>query len=109
MNNKALSQSEQDSLLIFVKRLGYGYVENSVTSGGIACWINGEYVIYNPFRDAGQAFSLLVDVVVDDPFAEAQISFGDNQLCIDLCYTNCCWFNRLRTTADAVGNLSTDL
>lgn len=86
MNNKALSQSEQDSLLIFVKRLGYGYVENSVTFGGIACWINGEYVIYNPFRDAGQAFSLLVDVVVDDPFAEAQISFGDNQFCLDLSY-----------------------
>ena len=44
-------------------------------------------MIYNPFRDIGQAFSLLVDVVVvDDPFAEAEITFGDNQLCIDLCY-----------------------
>ena len=25
--------------------------------------------------------------IADDPFAEAEITFGDNQLCIDLCYT----------------------
>lgn len=87
MINKALSQSEQDSLLIFVKRGGYDCVDGSVTPVGVACCINGEHVIYNPFRDVGQAFSLLVDVVVDDPFAEAEITFGDNQFCLDLCYT----------------------
>lgn len=87
MISKALSQSEQDTLLIFVNRMGYGYNEGSVTTDGVVCYINGERVIYNPFRDVGQAFSLLVDVVVDDPFAEAEITFGDNQFCLDLCYT----------------------
>lgn len=86
MISKALTRSEQEALLIFVNRMGYGYNEGSVTPDGVACWINGEYVIYNPFRDVGQAFSLLVDVVVDDPFAEAEITFGDNQFCLDLCY-----------------------
>lgn len=84
MIDKHLSKEQLQHLFKIAEHLRYPV--SSYSESGINCIIDGRLALYNPYRNIGQAFELLTNVIVDDPFAEAQISFGDNQLCIDLCY-----------------------
>ena len=79
-----LSEEQLQNLFKIVEYLKYPIVNSD--SLGINVVVDRQHKLYNPYRNIGQAFELLTDVIVDDPFAEAQISFGDNQVVVELCY-----------------------